>query len=284
MDTLEATAIQDIFQDDVSESDEMTPTELLVHISMALLIIFMMANLLFKQSLQEHLDGAKEKWWSLYVEGREIGDTPKITIYESRERALIELQKQKLLLALEKLERIERQELELHVFSKKVNGNVVFNVEDVLSGEKVKNQRFISSCAHANKVLSSRKSMQRTWFHSVLFSVGFVDSQEKQVEDNELISLDNKNRKWLFGEINKRVENLYVESCGLQRAVLAMLQRYYQKNPGVLRDTDVYKLVKRFPTASPEEQETLIPQIREELYQHSKQVFEKQNAPFLDDV
>jgi len=86
-------------QEDISTSHLM---ELLCQVALALLIIFVMANVLFMAKARADLDEAKGMiglWQGKYIE---ISRTPAGEQFKLRHKALIELQRQKLINALEK--------------------------------------------------------------------------------------------------------------------------------------------------------------------------------------
>jgi len=275
--------------DDISTSQLM---ELLCQIALALLIVFVMANVMFTAKAKADLDEAKGMiglWQGKYLE---ISKTPAGKQYKLRHKALIELQKQKLINALEKIEVDESKKYGLLEFGEiKEDGNIKFVTKDILSGTKVVNTRFIEVCVLAKKRLPYKTNIRREWLSRILLmegmqlsiSTGEV-SQRKDLESfmNEIITKENES--WLFQEINSRIENLYVNCLSLQRNALAQLQSYFKENPEALKGISVYELVKKYTSISSEEQSRLIRQISEELYQYAKLVFDKQGVPLLNEV
>ena len=275
--------------EDISTSNLM---ELLCQIVLALLIIFVMANVLFTAKAKADLDEAKGMiglWQGKYIE---ISKTPAGEQYKLRHKALIELQRQKLINALEKIEVDESKKYGLLEFGQiKEDGSIEFVTKDVLSGTKVVNTRFIEVCVLAKKTLPYKTNIRQEWLSRILLmesmqlstSTGEV-SQRKDLESfmNEVITKENES--WLFQEINSRIENLYANCLSLQRNALAQMQAFFKENPEVLKGTSVYQLVTKYTSTPTQEQPMLVRQISEELYQYAKSVFDKQSVPLLNEV
>ena len=275
--------------EDISTSNLM---ELLCQIALALLIIFVMANVLFTAKAKADLDEAKGMiglWQGKYIE---ISKTPAGEQYKLRHKALIELQRQKLINALEKIEVDESKKYGLPEFGQiKEDGSIEFVTKDVLSGTKVVNTRFIEVCVLAKKTLPYKTNIRQEWLSRILLmesmqlstSTGEV-SQRKDLESfmNEVITKENES--WLFQEINSRIENLYANCLSLQRNALAQMQAFFKENPEVLKGTSVYQLVTKYTSTPTQEQPMLVRQISEELYQYAKSVFDKQSVPLLNEV
>jgi len=276
-------------QEDISTSHLM---ELLCQVALALLIIFVMANVLFMAKARADLDEAKGMiglWQGKYIE---ISKTPAGEQYKLRHKALIELQRQKLINALEKVEVDESKKYGLFEFGQiKEDGNIEFVTKDVLSGDEVVNPRFIEVCVLAKKTLPYKDNIRQEWLSRILIMEGMQlgtsvseTSVKKDLESfmNEVITRENES--WLFQEINNRTDNLYANCLGLQRNALVQMQIFFKENPEVLKGTSVYKLVTKYPSTPPQEQTMLVRQISEELYQYAKSVFDKQGVPLLNEV
>jgi len=275
--------------EDISTSNLM---ELLCQIALALLIIFVMANVLFTAKAKADLDEAKGMiglWQGKYIE---ISKTPAGEQYKLRHKALIELQRQKLINALEKIEVDESKKYGLLEFGQiKEYGSIEFVTKDILSGTKVVNTRFIEVCVLAKKTLPYKTNIRQEWLSRILLmegmqlstSTGEV-SQRKDLESfmNEIITKENES--WLFQEINSRIENLYANCLSLQRNALVQMQAFFKENPEVLKGTSVYQLVTKYTSTPTQEQPMLVRQISEELYQYAKSVFDKQGVPLLNEV
>ena len=152
--------------EDISTSNLM---ELLCQIALALLIIFVMANVLFTAKAKADLDEAKGMiglWQGKYIE---ISKTPAGEQYKLRHKALIELQRQKLINALEKIEVDESKKYGLLEFGQiKEDGSIEFVTKDVLSGTKVVNTRFIEVCVLAKKTLPYKTNIRQEWLSRIL--------------------------------------------------------------------------------------------------------------------
>ncbi|MDR4509981.1 MAG: hypothetical protein MRJ65_17385 [Candidatus Brocadiaceae bacterium] len=259
---------------------------LLCQVALALLIIFVMANVLFNMKTKEENLEIKAQLAYYQEKLHEIMSTEPGMQYTLREQALINLQRQKLFNALDIIENQDRVSLALTFFSSvKDDGSKVFAVDTVLSGENITDQHFIEGCKFANNTLPYRKEMRMEWVSRVLFLTGMhLSKSKKHLITQNFETVTEENRQWLIKEIRKRTENLYIDSCDLQRAVLANLQKYYQQNLNSLKGTQVYGLIKQYSSASPEEKNVLIQRIREDLYQHAKSVLQSQNILLLRDV
>ena len=107
-------------------------------------------------------------------------------------------------------------------------------------------------------------------------------SKDLETFMNEVVTKENE--VWLFQQINTRVENICINCRRLQRTALARLQTFFKETPGELEGTRIYALVKKYPTASPEQQPQLITQISREIHEYAKLLFKKQGVPLLNDV
>jgi hypothetical protein len=70
----------------------------------------------------------------------------------------------------------------------------------------------------------------------------------------------------------------------LQRSVLAELQDYYRNNLDALNGSAIHEKVKTFSDKSPEEQLTLIDEIKTGLRKHCIEVLKQQGIALLGDV
>lgn len=266
--------------------------ELLCQIALALLIIFVMANVLFTAKARADLDEAKGMigfWKARY---KDISETPAGEQYKLRYKALINLQKQKLLNAVEKIEASARREYDLTRLTKtKENGKLEFITEGILSADKIVDTRFVEACKLAKDTVPYRDRICQEWLSRVSLMEGMrltkpfdnsAGHENLETLINEVITKENE--AWLFREINRRVEDLCNDSRSLQRIVLAQLQSFFRENPQTLKGTKVYELVRKYPSAPPQEQGRLIEQISNELYQYAKTVFTKDGVPLLNDV
>jgi len=273
----------------IEQRDEMTADELialLCQVSLALLIIFVMANVLFMSRAKAEVDVAKGMVGFLQGKLEEISKTPAGEQYKLREEAMMNLQKQKLLKVLAEFEALQRIKYGLSTFTRKENGGTVYLMDDLLSGTSIVNERFKNACGFIKKELPHRDALLKNWCTSVLLMEGMSlnDSpMEKTITSHpEVLTKDNE--VWLLQEIDKRIKAIHEDSCTMQRNALAMMQKYYQDNTSALKGTEVYSLKMEYRTAPPERKAMLIREIQDRLYEHSKSVFEKQKVPLLNKV
>jgi hypothetical protein len=260
---------------------------LLCQISLALLIIYVMANVLFMAKAKAEVDEAKGKLPYYREKLEEIMTTDVGREYERREVALIDLQKQKLLNVLEGLEAADRAKLALSLFCRPAgDGGVEFAMDDVLSGEKVTDRHFIEACKYAKTLLPYQDRMYRSWLTRTLLlaAMRLQGSGESALICRNPEVVTRENEQWLVEEIRRRVKALYAESCHMQRTALARLQNYYRSHTEALKGQKVREMMDRYVSAPPEEKAVLIPEISRELYRSVKSVFESQGVPLLNDV
>jgi len=266
--------------------------ELLCQIALALLIIFVMANVLFTAKARSELDEAKGMigfWKARY---KDIADTPAGEQYKLRYKALINLQKQKLLNAVDKIEASARREYDLTRLTKtQENGKLEFITEGILSADKIVDTRFVEACKLAKETVPYHDKICQEWLSRVSLMEGMrltkpfdhsAGHENLETLINEVITKENE--AWLFREINRRVEDICNDIHSLQRAVLAQLQSFLREKPQTLKGTKVYELVREYPSAPPKEQGRLIEQISKELYQYAKTVFATNGVPLLNEV
>lgn len=260
--------------------------ELFLQISLVLLIIFIMMNMTFRAKAQAEVEEAKGLLTYYREKMEEIMTTEPGELYEEKEKALIELQKQKLINALDAVENQDRARLGLAMLCQtKEDGQTVFVVEGVLNGEQIIDHYFIEGCKFAKERLPFQNQMANDWLVRVLMLAGMRLTESSNILITQNPGIVNKeNEQWLKEEIGKKLSSLNAECCGLQRAVVAELQKFYRQNTALVKDTEVYGIIKRYPSATPKEQNELIHLITDGLYQHAKSVFEKQGVPLLDAV
>ncbi len=262
--------------------------ELLCQIALALLIIFVMANTIFRGRAQAQIDESRGRQGVLEDENRRFRQAdPNIASYE---RAMMDVQKQKLLLALEKIENTLRDDFGIDHFAPKDRSTheSKYLMNDLLSGEKVINERFKQACIIAKQVFLDRKKLRQNWCDRIpLVEPGLVfdSTPEKQsiITNPEVISPENE--ILVFQEIANRIEGIYADCCDMQRMALSYLQEYYYEHTELLKGTEFDKnLNNDVSSASDKEKRRLMLQRSQELYMYIKSLFEKQNVPLLSGV
>lgn len=260
---------------------------LLCQISLAVLIIFVMANVLFMARAKAEVDEAKGLLPHYRDRWDEVRSTDVGKEYEKREQTLVELQREKLRNALDGVEKDERIKLALSILGRKrPDGSVWYAVESILSDIRVSDVHFKEGCMYAKQVLPDQDKMRQDWLSRVLLLAGMrlKEGSGKVLITQEPQIVEDTNEEWLVTEIRKRVQSLYSDSCVMQRAALACLINQYRKKPELLKGTDAFKLMDRYLLAPSGERGMLVSQINSELYRYAKSVFEQQGVPLLSGV
>jgi hypothetical protein len=265
--------------------------ELLCQISLALLIIFIMADILNDNQMNvrlEEIQKEKEHWQNKY---QEIANTTVGEQYELRQQAVIELQKQKLINALEKVEFESRRKYGLIYFSNiNSDGGTEFYVEDILKGSKVINSKFIKACRLIKDEFQNKGRIQKEWLSEILDIEGMqmyeqnIHEADQDGQNTSCEIITKKNTEWLLHEIDYRANNLYIDCIQMQRAVLSHIQLNLRNHPETLKGTYVHSLVQKYLKATPQEQEYLIDVLCKELYKYAKSLLYNQGIPLLNEV
>lgn len=249
---------------------------LFLQITLALLFPFLIISFIFiAKSI------ATADYWKERYEG--MAGTPQEEQFEKREEALIELQKQKLLNALEKVENEYRTSAGLIAFS--ADGRDGYDLSRAIQGDLVVDKRFVSCCGFAKQKIPQRETAKADWLKGVLESAQMRSGGGMVAVTSYPDTVTEQNMKWLRAEIGRRVDAMHSQCCRMQREALAIMQRHYQKNPESLKGTKAHKLVQSFISAqSPEERDALVSSVADELYQHTKDALEKQGVTLLSGV
>lgn len=251
--------------------DEMDVDEILglmLQISFALLMVFVIAYYLFRAKVGVEMEEVKQHY----------------------DKPLIEKQRQILLNALDKVEGEERNRLGLNVFSSlDEKGDMCFDLEGLLengkiSGNPIVRNHFIDGCRLAREKLPFEEKLSSEWFASVISAADLENSSGALSRGRKLDSLTENNRIWIRESIRKRIKATHEDTVKMQRLALSLQQAYYRQNPEAIKDSEISDLVKRYAVASPEEKENLIILISDKLYQHAKKVFEDQGVRLLNDI
>lgn len=257
----------------------------LLNISFALLFVFVIASLLFITEAEAELEAAKGQLGVLGAKYNYISRTEKGEIYKDLERALMDVQRQKLLLGLEQVLSDVRNSFGLtHFGTTNEKGEREYLLSDILSQGKVINERFKRGCVLADQALSDQKQMQQDLLRRVLLMKGMVLSRSSVepslVENPEIVS--GVNAQWLLKQISSQVKAIYVDCCLMQKTALAYLMEHQEH---ILMDADLNKqLEKILEEASEQEKLRRISEFGQRHYQHVKSLFDKQNVPLLDGV
>lgn len=272
--------------------------EVLCQIALALLIIFMMANVIFMGRAETAIATAEDMIGFWHREYERVANTPEGKIDTERKEALIEVQKQKLIVALEKIEYGERLNFGISIFTKKNNkGETEYLMDDILSEGKIVNERFKKACILANETLPYRKKMKREWLDGIALNYGLVLSDspvaESIVEHPEKIHKDNavwllggvdKKGKKQPGEINSRITSINADCRDMQGMAVAYLIEYYTDHTDALKSTKLDKQLDNSLSQPSEERVRLMSDFSKELLRYVKSLFKAQKIPLLSGV
>ncbi len=257
----------------------------LLNITVGLLMVFMIASFLFRTDLQDALDSAKEQLGVLGGKYGYIINTEEGEIFEDLEKALMDLQRQKLLLGLEQVLSDVRNSFGLtHFGTTNEEGEREYLLSDILSQGKVINERFKRGCVLANQAFLDQQQMKRDLKSRVLLKKGMVlnksSVEPSLVENPEVVT--GENAQWLSDQISSQVKAIYADCCIMQRTALAYLMEHQEH---ILMDVDLNKQLERvLEEASEQEKLRRISEFGQRHYQHVKSLFGKQNVPLLDGV
>lgn len=256
-------------------------------ITFALLFVVLMANLLFMAQAKEEVKVAKGMIGVLQGKYDEISKTPQGRQYKLREKALINLQKQQLINALDRIEASDRVKYGLSAFKRKnADGEIYYVMDDILSEGQVINKQFKDACVNTKNDLHDQRRMRESWRFRILgmegMSLSDTPVEPAITKHPEIVTKGNS--VWLLNEIDKSVQKIYTECCEMQRVAIAKLQKYYQDHTEKLSGTEVHKLVKSYASASVDMKDMIIREIRDKLYEHAKLVFTEQGIPLLNEV
>lgn len=241
---------------------------LMLQISFALLMVFIIAYYLYRSNVGVELEEVKQHF----------------------DKPLIEKQRQILLNALDKTDAGERNRLGLSIFtSTDENGNLLFKLEGLLENGRITENpivrdSFVNGCRLAREKLPFRDQFENEWFDSVISEADLKNKSGATSKSRNLENLTADNKIWLKENIGKRIKAVSEDSVKLQRLALSQQQSYYRQHPETLNDPEISNLIKKYSAASPEEKEDLISLLRDKLYQHAKKVFEEQGVPLLNDI
>ena len=170
---------------------------LLLQVTIALLMIFMIAYFMF------------------------VAKTEK-----EREEAVMDINRQKLELAIDKVAETKRIRYGLNaLMTQGVDGKRVFNPDDHFLGLKLQlspasRNAFGMGSKAAYEDYENESQLSAKWLEEVLLESGI-----------DKVELANEEIEWLVGKIGKEVENVRLDVRGVQRSLAARLQRIWVENP-----------------------------------------------------
>lgn len=261
--------------------------ELLSQITLAVLIVFIIAAIMYKNNAMEDAQAAKDAAIKMSNELNTARTSETGTMQKELDKDLVQIQREKLLNAIDKVEAEDRERIGLATFARKdPNGSLSFAVDGILVKDKITDNpivrdRFVNGCKFAKERIPYEDNMRRDWLTRVLLMSGLRLSDDSNDKSASILATENE--QWLYTEIRVRVKAVCTDSRNLQRAVLASLIRFYIDDTEQLKDTPVYKLVKTYNSAKPEEREALANRVVTELYDHVRSVLEAQ-APLMSGI
>lgn len=151
------------------------------------------------------------------------------TAKKERAEQVMELNRQKLVLALEKVTEDHRVKYGLNaLMTQGTDGRRTFDADEHVKGGKIDlapaaKAAFSSGSAAAFSDYSNVKSLSAEWKNGVL-------AEAKLTEED----LSSDEGKWLDDEVSRAVESVRLDARGVQRALAARLQRQWIENPSAL--------------------------------------------------
>jgi len=260
----------------------------LLNVSFALLIVFILASLLYSEDMEKLYNEAMRQLGDLGGRFNAISKTPEGEMFKNFEKALMDVQREKLLLGLERVMFNIRRDFGLSNFGREnEKGKQVYLLSDILSEGKVVNERFKNGCVLAKQEFSDQKQMEREIFNKVCLVNGMVlndSSTDPSIADHPEV-ITKENNIWFLEEVSSKVKATYTDCCAMQKDALAYLMGYYQEHLDLLINADLKKQLEQvLDEKLDEEKMRRISEFSQRLYQHVKSLFDKQNVPLLDGV
>jgi len=197
-------------QNDAGDIDRVL--SILAQVSLAVLIIFVMIAILFSSKYKE-----EAKYWEFRADG---------FARTLQSKALVDLQRQKLLLALERTNYQYKRSLgHLTFFKINEQNERVVNTENIISGRQIRGD-FIEACNFAQKKLTNFEKFKKDYIKIVI-------SRAELAEDGIKVTpevLDKQNREWFRNQVRGSTTTLYGDTIKLQEDSKEGLAKYYQEN------------------------------------------------------
>jgi hypothetical protein len=260
----------------------------LLNISFALLIVFILASLLYSEDMEKLYNQAMNELGVLHGKYRKISETPRGEMFENFEKALMDVQREKLLLGLEQVMSNIRRDFGLSNFGREnEKGEQIYLLSDILFEGKVVNERFKNGCVLAKQAFSDQKQMEREIFSKVCLLNGMVlndSSTDPSIADHPEV-ITKENNVWFLEQVSSKVKATYTDCCTMQKDALAYLMDFYQEHLDLLINADLRKQLEQvLDEKLDEEKMRRISEFSQRLYQHVKDLFDQQNVPLLVDV
>jgi hypothetical protein len=147
--------------------------ELLCQITFALLIIYVMLHALFKSESKAQVEELKGKLQYYKEKLDEITTTAPGKLYDEKEQALIDLQWQKLLNAMDKVEEADRKKMSMYAYVDTApDGSKLFSAKKILTGDKIADPLFAEGMEFARENLPNQALMAKSWLERILALAG----------------------------------------------------------------------------------------------------------------
>lgn len=267
--------------------DNRQPQVLMNQITWALLIIFVLAFVLSNTSIRSDLEEAKKKLAHYRDELERVQATDLGKAVDKLDTTLEKLQLQELLNALDKHDKAEREEM--YISSYLVNGVIV--MENVLAGDKIKDQNFINGCNYAYGQFSS-PDLELLWFEQVTSAAGIrVPSTGVKpvltVEDHS--TLTQENGTWLRKQIHTRIVAMRADMVNLENKIGALIQDYFYQlamndDFSFLENTEVGEILKRYSESADEATSEMVNLIRIGIRGHVRTIISNSQIKLLPEV
>jgi len=183
---------------------------ILAQVSLAVLIIFVMIAILFASKYKDEAEYYKYRADQL------------ATIPENI--ALINLQRQKLLLALERTDHHYRLNLgHLFFYTSNAKNQPAVNIENIITGRKIRHD-FIKACDFALKELKDFDKFVKHYTNMVISGAELAPAGVDVTAD----VLDAQNKDWFENQVRGSTTALYEDTIRLQEESKEGLALYYQ--------------------------------------------------------
>jgi hypothetical protein len=224
---------------------------LMLQISLALMMIFMIAFFMFRFKSNK-----------------------------AQQEQLMEIQRQKITVSLEKNEQFFRTRYGLNSITRMDDkGNTLYQMEGlIVKGAITDNvnlrSAFVDGGKRAYQDYTDVMTLRQAWWTKVL-------------TDAELVPADltQENWKWLAATVDEKITSVKANCTEVQLLAAVAVQTHFLHYPEKVTDNDVKRLLTRFLQASDEEQRLIIPELTAALRKQSFHYLETQaGIPMLENL
>jgi len=144
----------------------------------------------------------------------------------SQKKALVDLQRQKLVLALEQTNHHYRLHLgHLTFYRTDARNRHVVHTENIITGRRIRTD-FIKACEFAWKEMGDFENFKRNYSSAILSKSGIASAETDVIYS----LLDEKNKQWFDDQVRETATVLYEDTIRLQEDSKEGLAKYYQEN------------------------------------------------------